>query len=381
MTTLPDPAAGPPGGARGRFKIYLGGAPGSGKTFAVLGEGNRLREQGRDVVAAFVEAYGRPRTVQAVGQLEILPRTRIPYGGTVQEEMDLERALRRHPQVALADELAHTNVPGVGNEKRWQDVETLLEAGIDVLTTVNVQHVEGVKDLVERITGIRVRETVPDRLLDEADDLQFVDITPEALRKRMRHGNIYPRERVEPALGNFFSATNLTALRELGLRVVADSMAQRSGVVESGEDVLVVLLGEDRNERLVRRSARLARHLRGLSMVVAVVGPEGDDGWSAAAARTADQVGSACTVLRTADVTREAIRAVEQVGARVVIVDWRARQRPASPVGRSLAMRLVDAVPDVDLLLAASRLAPDREAAPTSTPQRPLAEDLLRRMD
>ncbi len=368
--------------ARGRFKVYLGGAPGSGKTYAMLSDANGMREQGVDVVAGFIETYNRPRTIQAIGQLEVLPRVKVPYRGTVQEEMDLEGLLRRHPRVALVDEVAHTNVPGLRNEKRWQDVEVLLDAGIDVLGTVNIQHVEGVKDLVERITGVRVRETIPDRLLDEADDLQFIDITPEALRKRMRHGNIYPPERVEPALRNFFGETNLTALREIGLRLVADSMAQRSGVVQPGEDVLVLLLGDDPDGRLVRRGARLARHLRGLCLVAAIVDCErGEDAWTLGPAKVAEQVGSACTVLRTTDVGREAINTVARVGARVVLVDPRARQTSGTRIGRSLAMQLVDALPDVDLLLGASRFGREKvETAPDHL-ERPPAEDVLRKVD
>lgn len=367
---------------RGRFKVYLGGAPGSGKTFAMLTDANRLREQGVDVVAGFIETYQRPRTIQAIGQLEVLPRLQVSYRGTVQEEMDLDGLLHRHPRVALVDELAHTNVPGLRNQKRWQDVEMLLDAGIDVLATVNIQHIAGVKDLVERITGITVRETIPDRLLDEADDLQFIDITPEALRKRMRHGNIYPSERVEPALDNFFNETNLTALREIGLRLVADSMAERSGVLQTGEDVLVLLLGEDLDGRLVRRGARLARRLRGLAMVAAIVDCEdGDEKWTEEAVQVSEQVGSACTVLRTTDVAREAINTVTRVGARVVIVDSRAREIASTKIGRSLAMQLVDALPDVDLLLAASRAGREPVGIATDLPERPHADDVLRKLD
>ncbi len=372
----------PPVPRRGRFKVYLGGAPGTGKTFAMLTDANRLREQGVDVVAGFIETYKRPRTIQAIGQLEVLPRLQVPYRGTVQEEMDLDALLARHPKVALVDELAHTNVPGLRNPKRWQDVEILLDAGIDVLATVNIQHLEGVKDLVERITGTTVRETIPDRLLDEADDLQFIDITPEALRKRMRHGNIYPAERIEPALDNFFNETNLTALREIGLRLVADSMAERSGVLQTGEDVLVLLLGEDQDGRLIRRGSRLARRLRGLCMVAAIVDcEEGEEGWTEAAVRVSEQVGSACTVLRTADVVREAINTVTRVGARVVIVDSRAREMASTKIGRTLAMRLVDALPDVDLLLAASRVGAERAEIATNPAERPHADEVLRKLD
>ncbi|MFZ0215821.1 MAG: hypothetical protein WAM30_07730 [Candidatus Dormiibacterota bacterium] len=369
--------------ARGRCKIYLGGAPGSGKTFAMLQEGNRLLEQGVDVVAAFVETYDRPRTIQAIGRLPLIPRRRLPYRGTVQEEMDLEAVLRRRPQVALVDELAHTNVPGVppgvSNEKRWQDVAALQEAGIDVIATVNIQHVERVKDLVERITGVVVRETIPDRVLDEADELQFIDITPEALRKRMRHGNVYPPERVEPALASFFRATNLTALREIGLRLVADSMATRSGVVQPGEDVLVVLLDEDENERLLRRGARLARHLRGLCMVVAVAPPDGDGAWVQRATAVGRQLGSSFSVLRASDPATAAIEAVRASGARHVLLDASGREGGGLLGGRSVAWRLMDAVPEVDLVLAGRPPASVQPAKEDD--DRPPAEELVRRFE
>ena len=179
---------------RGRLKIFLGATPGAGKTFAMLREAHLLAAHGHDLVVGYVETYNRPRTVELLAGLEVVSRARVSYRGTVLEEMDLEAVLGRQPEIALVDELAHTNVPGVRNEKRWQDVEDLRAAGIDVITTVNVQHVESVKDLVERVTGIVVRETVPDKELDGADEIQFIDITPEALRKRMRHGHIYARE-------------------------------------------------------------------------------------------------------------------------------------------------------------------------------------------
>src|SRR5581483_4193696 len=207
-TSTSSPSTGPsttelPCRARGTLRVYLGAAPGSGKTFAMLREGRARRGQGEDVVIGFVETYGRPRTVEAIDSLEVIPRLHVAYRGTTLEEMDLDALLQRRPQVALVDELAHTNAPGVRNTKRWQDVEELREAGIDVVTTVNVQHVESVKDLVETITGIPVRETVPDPVIDSADEIHFIDISPEALRKRMRHGNIYGPEKIDAALRNF----------------------------------------------------------------------------------------------------------------------------------------------------------------------------------
>ena len=250
---------------RGRLKVYLGATPGAGKTYAMLREAHQLAAHGHDVVVGYVETYNRPRTVELLHGLDVMPRTKAPYKGTVLEEMDLDALLRRRPEIALVDELAHTNVPGMRHAKRWEDVEELRAAGIDVITTVNVQHVESVKDLVEKVTGIVVRETVPDRELDGADEIQFIDITPEALRKRMRHGNVYAREKVETALANFFRPQNLAAMRQIGLRLVADSMARSSHILASPEDVLVAVSGGPSSEDLIRRGARLARRLGALA--------------------------------------------------------------------------------------------------------------------
>src|SRR5262249_38767116 len=181
----------PPASNTGQLKVYLGATPGAGKTYAMLREAHELIEHGHDVVLAYVETYNRPRTVEMLQGLETVPRARVEYRGATLEDTDLEAVLARRPEIALVDELAHTNAPGLRHPKRWQDVEDLRDAGIDVISTVNVQHLESVKDLVERVTGIPVRETVPDRVLDSADVIQFIDIAPEALRKRMRHGNVY----------------------------------------------------------------------------------------------------------------------------------------------------------------------------------------------
>src|SRR5580765_910594 len=182
--------------ARGKLRLYLGAAPGVGKTYAMLNEGRRRHERGTDVVVGFVETHGRAKTAEQIGSLEVIPRRRIEYRGAAFEEMDVDAIMRRMPKQVLVDELAHTNVPGAKHEKRWQDVEDLLGAGIDVISTVNIQHLESVNDVVERITGIEQKETLPDEVVRRADQVELVDSTPEALRRRMAHGNIYKPEKV-----------------------------------------------------------------------------------------------------------------------------------------------------------------------------------------
>ena len=246
----------------------MGAAPGVGKTFAMLNEGRRRAARGTDVVVALVETHGRPNTMEQVGDLEIVPRRTMEYRGTSLEEMDLDAVLARHPTVALVDELAHTNVPGSRNAKRWEDIEEMLEAGIDVISTVNIQHLESLNDVVESIAGVKQRETVPDAWVRGADQIELVDMTPEALRRRMAHGNIYPAERIDAALANYFREGNLSALRELALLWVADRVdealteyRERHGIErpwETRERVLVALTGAPGGDHLVRRAARIA---------------------------------------------------------------------------------------------------------------------------
>ncbi len=208
--------------SRGRLRVYLGAVAGVGKTYAMLNEGHRRKERGTDVVIGFVETHKRPLTQAQLGDLASIPRKKIVYRGVTLEEMDTDAIIARHPQIVLVDELAHTNAPGSKHAKRYQDVEEILDAGIDVVTTLNIQHLESLNDTVASITGVRVRETLPDRILDQAEEVELIDISPYALRQRMKHGNIYPPERVETALHNFFREGNLTALRELALRRTAD---------------------------------------------------------------------------------------------------------------------------------------------------------------
>jgi two-component system sensor histidine kinase KdpD len=271
--------------ARGQLRIYLGAAPGVGKTFAMLNEGRRRASRGTDVVVGFVETHARPHTAEAVGDLEVVPRRVLEHRGATFEEMDVDAVLARKPQVALVDELAHTNVPGSRNEKRWQDVTELLDAGIDVVSTVNIQHLESVNDVVERITGVKQRETIPDEVVRQAEQIELVDMTPEALRRRMAHGNIYPPGRIEPALTNYFRPGNLTALRELALLWVADRVdesledyRERHGISEpweTRERVLVALTGAPRTEALIRRAARMAQRAHGELLGVHVRSGEG----------------------------------------------------------------------------------------------------------
>ncbi len=270
--------------ATGRFRIYLGSAPGVGKSYAMLGEGLRRKERGADVVVGFVECHGRQRTEELIDDLEVIPRRAVDYRSSHFEEMDLDAVLDRRPQVVLVDELAHTNVPGSGrHEKRWQDVMDLLGADIDVITTVNIQHLESIADAVERILEVQIRERVPDWVLRKADQIELVDSSPEQLRRRMVHGNIYPPERVPQALTNYFRIDNLTALRELALRFLADETEeqlleylrqQRKDVVwETHERILVGVTTAPGTDAIVRRASRMASRIKGDLEVLHVLAP------------------------------------------------------------------------------------------------------------
>jgi two-component system sensor histidine kinase KdpD len=257
---------------RGKFRIYLGAAPGVGKTYAMLEEGRRRSGRGTDVVVGLVETHGRARTRAALGDLEVIPCRTITHRGASFTEMDTDAVIARAPQVALVDELAHSNVTGSANEKRWQDIERLLDAGIDVISTVNIQHLESVNDVVEHITGLPQRETVPDEVVRRADQVELVDMTPEALRRRLAHGNIYPPERVDAALGKYFRVGNLTALRELALLWVADKVDEQlaryrtehhiDAAWEARERVVVALSGGGEGDTVLRRAARIAARTR-----------------------------------------------------------------------------------------------------------------------
>jgi two-component system, OmpR family, sensor histidine kinase KdpD len=295
----PGPAAqsGSVAARRGLLRIYLGAAAGVGKTFAMLGEGHRRQSRGTDVVVGYVETHGRRRTTEQLVGLEVLPRAQIKYRDSVFEEMDIDAVLARKPQIALVDELAHTNVPGSRNAKRWQDVEELLKAGIDVITTVNIQHLESMNDVVMKITGVPQRETVPDAVVRAASQVELVDMTPEALRRRMAHGNVYPAEKIDAALNHYFRAGNLAALRELALLWLADKVDEGlqqyreehdiHGTWEARERVVVALTGGPEGETLIRRAARVAaRSAGGELLAVYVTRSDGLSGANPAALAT-----------------------------------------------------------------------------------------------
>jgi two-component system sensor histidine kinase KdpD len=276
---------------RGELRIYLGAAPGVGKTFAMLGEAHRRLERGTDVVAAVVETHGRKKTADLIDGIETIPPKLVEYRGKQFPELDVEAVLRRAPHVVLVDELAHTNTPGSKNAKRWQDVEELLDAGITVISTVNVQHLESLNDVVAQITGIEQQEKVPDEIVRAADQIELVDITPEALRRRLAHGNVYAPDRVDAALSNYFRRGNLTALRELALLWLADQVDaalekyredhQITATWEARERVVVAVTGGAESETLVRRASRIASKSSAELMVVHVVRGDGLSGVSA----------------------------------------------------------------------------------------------------
>jgi len=287
----------------GRFRIYLGAAAGVGKTCAMLDEGWRRHERGSDVVVALVETHGRAHTREQLRDLDVIARHPVEYRGSTFEEMDLDAVLARRPEVALVDELAHTNIPGSGrNEKRWQDVLEMLDAGIAVVSTVNVQHLESIADAVEQITGVSVRERVPDWVVRRADQLELIDSSPQQLRRRMVHGNVYPASRVPDALAGFFRTENLVALRELALRFVADETEEEllaylqshhlAGVWETTERIMVAVTGAPGTLGVVRRAARLSGRVKGDLHVVHVISDASPRGGSVAEVRhLAEDVG------------------------------------------------------------------------------------------
>jgi two-component system sensor histidine kinase KdpD len=282
--------------ARGTLRIYLGAAPGVGKTFAMLGEAHRRASRGTDVVVGLVETHGRRRTAEQLEGLEVLPRKQITHRGVTLAELDVDAVLARRPEVVVVDELAHTNAPGSRHEKRWQDVDDILAAGINVLSTVNVQHLESLNDVVEQITGVTQQETVPDAVVRRADQIELVDMTPEALRRRMAHGNVYPAERVDAAMGHYFRIGNLSALRELALLWLADRVDEGlrryrsehdiNAIWEARERVVVALTGGPEGETLIRRASRVAlRYGDGVLLAVHVLASDGLTGASPAALR------------------------------------------------------------------------------------------------
>lgn len=348
---------------RGELRIYLGAAPGVGKTFAVLGEAHRRRERGTDVVIGLVETHDRERTAALVDGLEVVPRHEIHHRGTTVGEMDVDAVLARAPEVAVVDELAHTNAPGSRNAKRWQDVEQLLDAGIDVLSTVNVEHLESLNDVVRRITGVEQRETVPDEVVRRAGQVELVDITPEALRRRLAHGNVHAAHKIDAALGNYFRVGNLTALRELALLWVADQVdvaLQRyrteqhiTDTWEARERVVVAITGGPESETLIRRARRIAVRAGAQLLVVHVlrgdglVGPPPDS--IAALRKVTENVGATFHTVVGDDVPTALLEFARGVNATQLVVGTSRRSRLARVLDEGIGATVVQASGPIDV--------------------------------
>jgi len=368
----------------GRFRIYLGAAAGVGKTYAMLNEGHRRKDRGKDVVVGFVESHGRKLTEDMIGDLEVVPRKKMEYRGSVLEEMDLDAVLARHPRIALVDELAHTNVPGSGkNEKRWQDVLDIVAAGIDVITTVNIQHLESIADEVEHMTGAKVRERVPDWVVRKADQIELVDSSPEQLRRRMLHGNIYPQERAAKALTNFFRTDNLTALRELALRFLADETDEdllehlrrhESDVVwETCERVMVAVTPAPGTDALVRRAARMASRLKGDLDVVHVEVSDatrpGDRRAAEKLRQLADDVGARWYEIQGDDPTKAIVSFAQEHQITQIVIGSSQRSRWQQLAGGgSRVKRIIDAAGELGIDVHVIALRKTAQAPQDKTP-------------
>ena len=351
---------------RGRLKIYLGFAAGVGKTYEMLQEGHRLKRRGVDVVIGFVEVHGRAETIAQIGDLEQVPRRKIEFHAVTLEEMDFDAILARRPSVALVDELAHTNAPGSRNAKRYQDVDELLHAGINVISTLNIQHLESLYDVVERATGVKVKERVPDYVLAMADQLVNVDISAEDLRERLQSGKVYPLERVDAALENFFTQINLTRLRELALEEIAHRLDRRAARDEGdkhqggSERVMVCLSSQSPHaEQLLRKGARLADRLSAPWYAVYVQTPDEEiDRIDAATQRRISntltltkQMGGHPMEFKGSDVVSTVAAFTREYGITHIVMGRTRRPWYRRWFGQSVLEGLLQALPDVDVVV------------------------------
>jgi two-component system sensor histidine kinase KdpD len=360
---------------RGRYKVFLGMAAGVGKTFRMLQEGRAAAADGRDVVVGLVETHAREETAAQLDGLEVLPRRRVEYRDTVLEEMDLPGLLARAPELALVDELAHTNAPGVEHAKRYEDIADLLDAGIDVFSTVNVQHLESLNDAVYELTGVRVRETVPDRVLGTADEVVLIDLTPEALIQRLREGRVYPQPRVPAALNGFFKIENLQALREVALRQVAEDVEAKRLVRETldvreerlfgsvapkpiAERLLALARLAPSSERVVRRAWRSAQRLSA-DLDILVVRDPGEEPSAAereqleVLRRLAAVLGAELLVEEGDDFADVAIRVARERGTTYVLMGSPKPRRGLARLAEPVERRITRALPEVDVRLVA----------------------------
>lgn len=352
---------------RGRLRIFLGAAPGVGKTYAMLNEARRLRAEGHDVAIGFVETHGRPETEAQIGDLEVIPRMQVPYRGVTIDEMDTAAVLARKPEIVLVDELAHTNPPGSARAKRYEDVEILRDAGIDVISTLNVQHLESLQDVVAGITGVEVRETIPDRALDDAD-VQLVDLPSDALIDRLRQGKVYPPQRAQQALQHFFRPGNLTALREMALRRTAAGVEEalteymhehRIEEIWPAAERVLVLVDSDPSSGIVLRNAwRLASALRGELVAAVVIPPGGIAALPEPEQRAvrknlllAEDLGARVRIIEAVNVAPAIAATVREEHATLIAMRHRRDSGWRRPRGRSLVDELLDQLDNVDILL------------------------------
>ncbi len=378
----PDPA--PSASLRGHLKVFIGMAAGVGKTYRMLQEGRAEADTGRDVAIGYLEPHGREETTAQAEGLEEIPPRMIDYRGTPLAEMDLPAVLARKPELCLIDELAHTNAPGTEHEKRYEDVQDVLAAGIDVYSTVNVQHLESLNDQVTQLTGTRVRETIPDEVLASADEVVLIDLTPEALIERLRAGKVYPRERVPAALNNFFKIENLSALRETALRHVAEGVeikrltpapvvARRdegiagvggahktsgAGTQTIAERLLALVALAPHSQRIVRRAARSAERL-GARLDVLVVRPHGrtpsaeDREQLESLRRLTAMLGARLLVEEGEDVAAVAIETVRRLGSTYVLMGAPSPRKGVKRFRESLVTRLLEGMPGIDVRIVA----------------------------
>jgi two-component system sensor histidine kinase KdpD len=399
----PVPPDAPTDSRRGRLKVFIGMAAGVGKTYRMLGEGRAEAQEGRDVAIGYLEPHGREETTAQAEGLEEIPPRMVDYRGTPLAEMDLPAVLARKPELCLIDELAHTNAPGTEHEKRYEDVQDVLAAGIDVYSTVNVQHLESLNDQVIQLTGTRVRETIPDEVLAAADEVVLIDLTPEALIERLRAGKVYPRERVPAALNNFFKIENLSALRETALRHVAegveikrlapapivvrreDGIAPASTQAGAGtqaiaERLLALVALAPHSQRIVRRAARSAERL-GAHLDVLVVRPPGrapsaeDREQLEALRRLSSMLGARLLVEEGEDVAALAIETAQRLGSTYVLLGAPGPRRGLKRFSEPLLLRLLEGLPGIDVRIVADPTL--REGAGSQASERGVEEGPL----
>jgi two-component system sensor histidine kinase KdpD len=352
---------------RGRLRVFLGAAPGVGKTYSMLLEGRRLKAERRDVVVGFVETHGRAETEAQLADLEVIPRRRIEYRGVELEEMDTDAIIRRRPQIALIDELAHTNVPGSRRGKRYEDVEAIRDANIDVISTLNIQHLESLNDVVESITGVEVRETIPDRVLDDATEVQLVDLPVAALIERLEQGRIYPQARAQQALENFFRAGNLTALRELALRRTAagvDEMLETymrehhiEAIWPAAERVVVVIDPAYEAGSVIRRAWRIAGGFHAELLAVFIV-PSGGNTFDSEKARSmekagclAEDLGADVRTVEEKDMPDALVKLINEENASIIVIGYGRHRRWRKRFRESVVERLFKRLDNVDIHL------------------------------